>query len=252
MEKLGVLLSLTSGYDLQSNGQVERANQEIGCFLHGFCQDNQTVLNIMHGLSMHKIHFVNLLYMSPHSNMCSWLLTTIIFMEHLPYWCTSCGLMVSVEQTSTATHQQLEHAAQRTKHLDDHHRGETPQYAPGYWMWLYQPVCILAHSRSFSVSVMSCTNWAWASKIFSWSHSTATVPMHPHFLELKQKGNSNTWRNEKATTPKTTAGFWPKTFWNHSCEKNFSSIFFNSVCLHSTFKNGHCHKAASEKYLNSN
>ena len=33
MEKLGVTVSLTSGYRPQSNGQVERINQELGRFL---------------------------------------------------------------------------------------------------------------------------------------------------------------------------------------------------------------------------
>jgi hypothetical protein len=33
MEKLGVMVSLTSRYWPQSNGQVERMNQELGRFL---------------------------------------------------------------------------------------------------------------------------------------------------------------------------------------------------------------------------
>lgn len=41
MEKLGVSVSLTSGYDHQANGQVERAKQEIGCFLCSNCSENQ-------------------------------------------------------------------------------------------------------------------------------------------------------------------------------------------------------------------
>lgn len=38
MEKLGVSISLTSGYHLQT--KVERANQEIGRFLQTFCVDH--------------------------------------------------------------------------------------------------------------------------------------------------------------------------------------------------------------------
>ncbi|KAM9497351.1 uncharacterized protein ACWYII_001254 isoform 1-T2 [Salvelinus alpinus] len=41
MEKLGVTVSLTSGYRPQSNGQVERMNQELGRFLMSHCQDRQ-------------------------------------------------------------------------------------------------------------------------------------------------------------------------------------------------------------------
>lgn len=41
MKKLGVSVSLTSGYHPQVNGQVERANWEIGHFLHTFYINNQ-------------------------------------------------------------------------------------------------------------------------------------------------------------------------------------------------------------------
>lgn len=41
MNKLGVSVSLLSRYHPQSNGQVERANQEIRCFLWLFCSENQ-------------------------------------------------------------------------------------------------------------------------------------------------------------------------------------------------------------------
>ena len=37
----GVTVSLTSGYWPQSNGQVERMNQELGKFLRSHCQDRQ-------------------------------------------------------------------------------------------------------------------------------------------------------------------------------------------------------------------
>ena len=39
MERLGVTVSLTSGYRPQSNGQVERVNQELGRYLRSYCQD---------------------------------------------------------------------------------------------------------------------------------------------------------------------------------------------------------------------
>ena len=39
MERLGVSVSLTSGYHPESNGQVERVNQEVGRFLRSYCQD---------------------------------------------------------------------------------------------------------------------------------------------------------------------------------------------------------------------
>jgi hypothetical protein len=39
MERLGVLISLTSGFHPESNGQVERVNQDVGGFLRSYCQD---------------------------------------------------------------------------------------------------------------------------------------------------------------------------------------------------------------------
>lgn len=41
MEKLGVNISLTSGFHPQSNGHTERVTQEIGCYLRTYCSDNQ-------------------------------------------------------------------------------------------------------------------------------------------------------------------------------------------------------------------
>jgi hypothetical protein len=39
MGRLGVSVSLTSGYHPESNGQVERVNQQVGRFLRSYCQD---------------------------------------------------------------------------------------------------------------------------------------------------------------------------------------------------------------------
>ena len=41
MEHLGVSVSLTSGFHPESNGQVERVNQDVGRFLRSYCQDRQ-------------------------------------------------------------------------------------------------------------------------------------------------------------------------------------------------------------------
>lgn len=40
LEKLGTSVSLTLGYHFQSNGQVERVNQEIGCVYAPFGQND--------------------------------------------------------------------------------------------------------------------------------------------------------------------------------------------------------------------
>lgn len=41
MEKLWISMSLTSGYHLQENAQVERDNQEVRRFLRAYCSSNQ-------------------------------------------------------------------------------------------------------------------------------------------------------------------------------------------------------------------
>ena len=43
MERLGVSVSLTSGFHPERNGQVERVNQDVGRFLLSYCQDRQGV-----------------------------------------------------------------------------------------------------------------------------------------------------------------------------------------------------------------
>lgn len=54
MEKLGITVSLMSGYHPQANGQVEKAHQEIGQFLSTFCANNQEAWAVpsFHGHSM--------------------------------------------------------------------------------------------------------------------------------------------------------------------------------------------------------
>jgi hypothetical protein len=39
MERLGFSVSLTSGFHPESDGQVERVNQDVGRFLLSYCQD---------------------------------------------------------------------------------------------------------------------------------------------------------------------------------------------------------------------
>lgn len=63
MDKLGIAVSLTSGYYPQVNGQVERANEEIGTFLHLFCTDNQEWGHVSYcGLNMRKTPCATLLH----------------------------------------------------------------------------------------------------------------------------------------------------------------------------------------------
>lgn len=44
MTKPGITVSLSSGFHPQSNGQIERVNQEIGRYLRSYCSNNQNSL----------------------------------------------------------------------------------------------------------------------------------------------------------------------------------------------------------------
>lgn len=41
MERLRIIVSLTTGYHPQANGQVEKMNQEITHYLHTYCGHNE-------------------------------------------------------------------------------------------------------------------------------------------------------------------------------------------------------------------
>lgn len=71
MEKLGVSVSVTSGYHPEFNGQVEQVNQEIGRFLRTFSVDNQDDWPAsFHGQSMPRIPSTSPLLISLHFTVC--------------------------------------------------------------------------------------------------------------------------------------------------------------------------------------
>lgn len=125
MEKLGVSVNLLSGYNPQSNRQVEIVNQDIGCFLRTFCSENkgdwaQFLLWVEYAQTSCAIpphaslHFTACLYISC---ACScgmlapqnWLL--------LMFWFRCC------EQVWERMHWQLEQIAETNRQLAGCHQG---------------------------------------------------------------------------------------------------------------------------------
>ena len=138
MERLGVTVSLTSGHHPQSNGQVERLNQEIGRFLRCYCGDRQNdwcrflpwaeyAQNSLKHSSSGLTPFQCFLGFQPPLfpwNPCS---TEVPAVEE---WYSSSRNVWS----SANVH--LQRAVKRHKKAADRHRREAPAYRPGQRVWL--------------------------------------------------------------------------------------------------------------------
>lgn len=96
MEKLGISVSLMSDFHPQANGQIERANQEIGCFLRAFCAGNQE----------------------------DW----VQFLPWADYAQNTIKVWFQRSEQVLEQAQHLQHAAQVTKKFANRWRGETPDY----------------------------------------------------------------------------------------------------------------------------
>ncbi|KAI4898691.1 hypothetical protein NFI96_020791 [Prochilodus magdalenae] len=138
MERLGVSVSLTSGYHPQSNGQCERMNQELGKFLRIYCHDNQVdwsvylpwaemAQNSLVSSSTSMTPFQCMLGYQPPLMPWSGQSSDVPSVEH---W------MRRSEEVWEQTHQRIETVLRRHKHHADRRRGNTPSYAPGDRVWL--------------------------------------------------------------------------------------------------------------------
>uniref|UniRef100_A0A6Q2YSJ8 Integrase catalytic domain-containing protein n=1 Tax=Esox lucius TaxID=8010 RepID=A0A6Q2YSJ8_ESOLU len=138
MQHLGISVSLTSGYHPQSNGQVERVNQEVGRFLRSYCQDRpgewaeflpwaEYALNSLHHSSTGMSPFQCVLGYQP----------------VLAPWTASQTGTPAVDDwlrraagTWEAVQARLRLAVCRQKVSADRHRREAPVYRPGDRVWL--------------------------------------------------------------------------------------------------------------------
>ncbi|KAI4902633.1 hypothetical protein NFI96_002208 [Prochilodus magdalenae] len=138
MERLSITVSLTSGYHPQSNGQCERANQELGKFLRLYCHNNQNdwatylpwaemAQNSLISSATSVTPFQCMLGYQPPLMPWSFQPSDVPSVEH---W------MKRSEEVWEETHQHIEMALQRNKRHADKHRGNTPTYVPGDRVWL--------------------------------------------------------------------------------------------------------------------
>uniref|UniRef100_A0AAY5KAM6 Integrase catalytic domain-containing protein n=1 Tax=Esox lucius TaxID=8010 RepID=A0AAY5KAM6_ESOLU len=137
MQHLGVSVSLTTGSNPQSNGQVERVNQEVGRFLRSYCQDRpgewaeflpwaEYALNSLHHSSTGMSPFQCVLGYQP----------------VLAPWTPSQTGTPAVDDwfrraagTWEAVQARLRLALRHQKTFADRHLREAPVYHPGDWVW---------------------------------------------------------------------------------------------------------------------
>uniref|UniRef100_A0A8K9V225 Gypsy retrotransposon integrase-like protein 1 n=1 Tax=Oncorhynchus mykiss TaxID=8022 RepID=A0A8K9V225_ONCMY len=138
MERLGVSVSLTSGYHPESNGQVERVNQEVGRFLRSYCQDRP-------GEWARYIPWAEMAQNSlRHSSTnVSPFQCVLGYQPVLAPWHPSQTEAPAVEEwvqrskeTWRAVQESLRQASGRQKRSADRHRSEAPVFVPGDRVWL--------------------------------------------------------------------------------------------------------------------
>ncbi|KAL0194547.1 hypothetical protein M9458_008119 [Cirrhinus mrigala] len=136
--QLNINVSLTSGYHPQSNGQVERLNQELTKFLRAYCYLKQSdwsdyivwaeyAQNSLKKPSTQLTPFQCILgFQSP---LFPWSGET----TNLP---TVDSWLRRSEATWDATHASLRRAIQRVTRQANRLRRDAPQYQVGQWVWL--------------------------------------------------------------------------------------------------------------------
>ena len=138
MELLGVSVSLTSGIHPESNGQVERVNQDVGRFLRSYCQDRP-------GEWARYIPWAEMAQNSlRHSSTnLSPFQCVLGYQPVLVPWHPSQTKAPVVEkwvkhsrETREAVHGHLKRAEGWQKVSTDCNRSETPVVAPGDRVWL--------------------------------------------------------------------------------------------------------------------
>ncbi|KAL0204378.1 hypothetical protein M9458_002396, partial [Cirrhinus mrigala] len=135
---LNINVSLTSGYHPQSNGQVERLNQELTRFLRTYCHQNQQdwsqyviwaeyAQNSLRKPATGLTPFQCILGYQPPLFPWSGEPTNLPAVDH---W------LRRSEKTWNKAHVHLRRAVRRTTEQADRHRRPNPVYQPGQWAWL--------------------------------------------------------------------------------------------------------------------
>ncbi len=137
-QQLNINISLTSGYHPQSNGQVERLNQEITRFLRSYCHQNQ---NDWSQFLIWAEYAQNSLR-KPSTSLTPFQ-CVLGFQPPLFSWSGEPSELPAVndwlrrsENTWNAAHVHLQRAVRQTRERADRRRREGPEYTPGQWVWL--------------------------------------------------------------------------------------------------------------------
>ncbi len=137
-QHLNINISLTSGYHPQSNGQVERLNQELTRFLRSYCHQNQ---NDWSRFLLWAEYAQNSLH-KPYTGFMPFQ-CVLGFQPPLFPWsgepselpAINDWLQRSEEMWNTA-HIHLQRAIRSVKEQADRRRRPNPVYTPGQWVWL--------------------------------------------------------------------------------------------------------------------
>ncbi|KAI4895905.1 hypothetical protein NFI96_003257 [Prochilodus magdalenae] len=194
MRKLGVSVSLTSGYHPQSNGQCERANQELGevsVFTATTQSDWATYLpwaemaqNSLTSSTTSLTPFQCILGFQPPLMPWSPQSSDVPAVDH---W------MRRSEEVWEQTHRRIESVAQRQKEQADKHRGSTPVYSPGDRVWLSsRDLRLPGGCKKLSPKYICPFGWRWRdtrpeAKMRPFILVLTTVPPHTDSLGVSTK-----------------------------------------------------------------
>ncbi len=135
---LGVTVSLSSGYDPQTNGQTERKIQEIGRFLRTFCHGHQDSWNQFTGWAEYAQNSLRQSSTGLTPFQCVLSFQPPMFprtgepsdVPSVDYW------FQESERVWDEAHHHLQRALRRRKMTADLRRSDAPLYQPGQKVWL--------------------------------------------------------------------------------------------------------------------
>ncbi|KAI2654269.1 Transposon Tf2-6 polyprotein [Labeo rohita] len=136
--QLGVNVSLTSGYNPQANGQVERLNQELTRFLRTYCQNHQEDWSRY----LFWAEYAQNSLRKPSTNLTPFQCVLGYQPPMFPWSGEPSELpainswLQSSEETWNQAHVHLQGAVRRTQAQANRRRRPNPPYEPGQWVWL--------------------------------------------------------------------------------------------------------------------